>query len=276
MDLMKSDMAGAACMAATIYAAALNNLDVHSYHSFCVGHYNKLCHKDQAIIKLIKENNSPFKKFKYDIIVVDEAQDMSSLYYKLVIKIINNNLTDARICVIGDKYQCIYQFKEADYRFITLAEKIFTINNFEWKELKLSTSYRITNQMANFINHCVMGFNYINACKEGNKVRYIMTDTFNCERPLEEVLYYLDDCHFDDIFIIAPSVKKGKNDSPIRVLANSLSKINIPIYVPTDDDERLDEEIIKNKIVFSTFHQVKGLERKNVIVYGFDDKYRTR
>ncbi|MEN9445892.1 MAG: hypothetical protein RL728_404 [Bacteroidota bacterium] len=29
MDLMKSDMAGAACMAATIYAAALNNLDVH-------------------------------------------------------------------------------------------------------------------------------------------------------------------------------------------------------------------------------------------------------
>lgn len=251
----------------------LNNLDVHSYHSFCVGHYNKLCHKDQAIIKLIKENNSPFKKFKYDIIVVDEAQDMSSLYYKLVIKIINDNLTDARICIIGDKYQCIYQFKEADYRFITLAEKIFTMNNLEWKELKLSTSYRITNQMANFINHCVMGFNYINACKEGNKVRYIMTDTFNCERPLEEVLYYLDDCHFDDIFIIAPSVKKGKNDSPIRVLANSLSKINIPIYVPTDDDERLDEEIIKNKIVFSTFHQVKGLERKNVIVYGFDESY---
>jgi len=251
----------------------LNNLDVHSYHSFCVGHYNKLCHKDQAIIKLIKENNSPFKKFKYDIIVVDEAQDMSSLYYKLVIKIINDNLCDARICVIGDKYQCIYQFKDADYRFITLAEKIFTMNNLEWKELKLSTSYRITNQMANFINHCVMGFNYINACKEGNKVRYIMTDTFNCERPLEEVLYYLDDCHFDDIFIIAPSVKKGKNDSPIRVLANSLSKINIPIYVPTDDDERLDEEIIKNKIVFSTFHQVKGLERKNVIVYGFDESY---
>jgi leucyl aminopeptidase len=29
MDLMKSDMAGAACMAATIYGAALNKLDVH-------------------------------------------------------------------------------------------------------------------------------------------------------------------------------------------------------------------------------------------------------
>lgn len=29
MDLMKSDMAGAACMAGTIYAAALNQLDVH-------------------------------------------------------------------------------------------------------------------------------------------------------------------------------------------------------------------------------------------------------
>src|SRR5690606_6810962 len=29
MDLMKSDMAGAACMAATVYGAALNKLDLH-------------------------------------------------------------------------------------------------------------------------------------------------------------------------------------------------------------------------------------------------------
>jgi hypothetical protein len=118
-----------------------------------------------------------------------------------------------------------------------------------------------------------MKFDYIKANKDGNKVRYIMTDTFNFERPVFEVLHYLNDCTYDDIFILAPSVKKGKNDSPVRVLANKLTDFGIPIYVPTDDDEKLDEEIIKNKIVFSTFHQVKGLERKNVIVYGFDESY---
>jgi hypothetical protein len=251
----------------------ITNLDVDSYHSFCVSKYDKKSYKDDRIIKLLDENKKPYKKFNYTIIVVDEAQDMSKLYYKLVNKITTDNLKDCRICVIGDKYQCIYQFKAADHRFITLSEKIFKFNDLEWKELKLTTSFRITNQMANFINHCVMGFNYINAAKNGNKVRYIMTNTFKYERPLEEVMYYLQDCHFDDIFIIAPSIKKGKNDSPIRVLANILTKCDIPIHVPTDDDEKLDEDIIKGKIVFSTFHQVKGLERKNVIVYGFDESY---
>jgi hypothetical protein len=251
----------------------LNNLDIDSYHSFCVGHYNNKCFKDSVIIKLLKENTKPIKKINYSIIVIDEAQDMNKLYYKLVNKIINDNMKDCRICIIGDKYQCIYQFKQADFRFITIADKIFKPNELEWKELKLSTSFRITNQMADFINYCVMGFNYINAQKSGNKVRYIMTETFDYQRPIEEVMYYLEDCHYDDIFIIAPSIKKGKNDSPIRVLANALTKFDIPIHVPTDDDERLDEDIIRGKIVFSTFHQVKGLERKNVIVYGFDESY---
>ena len=251
----------------------LNNLDVDSYHSFCVRHYNKKCFKDSVMIKLIKENSKPYKKINYSIIVIDEAQDMNKLYYKLVNKIINDNQIACKICVIGDRYQSIYAFNSADYRFITLANKIFKPNDLEWKDLKLSTSFRITNQMANFVNNCVMGFNYINANKDGNKVRYIMTDTFNSQRPLEEVLYYLEDCHYDDIFVLAPSVKKGKNDSPVRVLANALTKLNIPIHVPTDDDEKLEEDVIKNKIVFSTFHQSKGLERKNVIVYGFDESY---
>jgi superfamily I DNA/RNA helicase len=136
----------------------LNNLDIDSYHSFCVGHYNNKCFKDSVIIKLLKENTKPIKKINYSIIVIDEAQDMNKLYYKLVNKIINDNMKDCRICIIGDKYQCIYQFKTADFRFITIADKIFKPNELEWKELKLSTSFRITNQMADFINHCVMSF----------------------------------------------------------------------------------------------------------------------
>jgi hypothetical protein len=251
----------------------LNNLDVDSYHSFCVGHYDRKCFKDSGIINLLKKNTKPLKKINYSIIVVDEAQDMNKLYYKLVNKIINDNQRDCRICIIGDRYQSIYQFNCADHRFITLADQIFKPNDLEWKELKLSVSFRITNQMADFINHCVMGFNYITANKTGNKVRYIMTETFNYDRPLAEVIEYLKDCHYDDIFILAPSIKKGKNDSPVRVLANALTKFDIPIHVPTDDDAKLDEDVIKNKVVFSTFHQAKGLERKNVIVYCFDESY---
>ena len=76
-----------------------------------------------------------------------------------------------------------------------------------------------------------------------------------------------------DIFILAPSIKSGQ--SPARTLENKIKLLNpeIPVYVPTNDDEKLDESIIENKLLFSTFHQAKGLERKIVILYGFDSSY---
>ena len=48
---------------------------------------------------------------------------------------------------------------------------------------------------------------------------------------------------------------------------------DIPIYIPVSDDEKLDDDILKGKLVFSTFHQAKGLERKVVLVFGFDNSY---
>lgn len=76
---------------------------------------------------------------------------------------------------------------------------------------------------------------------------------------------------YSDIFILAPSVRSPK--TPIRLLANCLTQKNIPIHVPASDDEKIDEEVLDGKIVFSTFHQVKGLERKVILVYNFDNSY---
>ena len=47
-----------------------------------------------------------------------------------------------------------------------------------------------------------------------------------------------------------------------------LSKMKLEVA-----EEKLDEDILTGKIVFSTFHQVKGLERKVVIIYNFDNSY---
>ena len=47
------------------------------------------------------------------------------------------------------------------------------------------------------------------------------------------------------------------------------------MYVPHSDDEKIDADILKGKLVFSTFHQVKGLERKIVLIMGFDSSYST-
>lgn len=46
-----------------------------------------------------------------------------------------------------------------------------------------------------------------------------------------------------------------------------------PIYAPSSDEEKLQDDAIHGKIVCSTFHQAKGLERKVVIAFGIDASY---
>jgi hypothetical protein len=56
-------------------------------------------------------------------------------------------------------------------------------------------------------------------------------------------------------------------------MENALVEKGIPCYVPTFDNEGIEEKVIEGKVVFSTFHSVKGRERPYVIVMGFDQSY---
>jgi hypothetical protein len=56
-------------------------------------------------------------------------------------------------------------------------------------------------------------------------------------------------------------------------LCNLLVHHKIPCYVSKNEDEPLDQRVIQNKLVFTTFHQVKGLERKAVVVFNMDAHY---
>jgi hypothetical protein len=61
--------------------------------------------------------------------------------------------------------------------------------------------------------------------------------------------------------------------NPVKKLENILVKNGISCFCPTNDDEDLKDEVIKGKVLFSSFHQSKGLERKVVIVTAFSSSY---
>lgn len=257
----------------------LTNIDVHSYHSFCVNNYYKKAYEDNGIIKILEESIEIKNRIAYDIVIIDEIQDLNILYYELICKLICDNEKECRLCLLGDVNQCINLWNLSDWRYLKFSEQLFHFNNFNWKKCTLSTSFRVTNQVANFVNCCMLKKNRINSTKQGEKVRYIICECFGNKkrqnRALEEVKYYLDKGYnYEDFFILAPSVKSGsKYDPPVRQLANTLSNIGIPIYVPNSDDVELDKKELIGKIVFSTFHQVKGRERKVVIIFNFDQSY---
>jgi hypothetical protein len=132
--------------------------------------------------------------------------------------------------------------------------------------------------MSEFINKCLLKEDRIISHKiSHNKPQYIICNTFdnttNNSAFIQVKTFLSLGYKPTDIFILAPSIKS--EIAPVRKLENLIKQniIDIPVYVPSSDDEKIDSDVLKNKLVFSTFHQAKGLERKIVIVYNFDDSY---
>jgi hypothetical protein len=255
----------------------IDNLETHSYHSFCVKYYDRQCFTDFTIKHILNTKQPKLSDFSYDIIIIDEAQDITPLFYELICKILSDNLIDnPRLVISGDYNQSIYDFNKGDNRYLKYADKLF-INDY-WNEASLSQSFRITSEIANFINNCMYNYTYIKSYKDSYiKPKYIICDTFGLKHGtsscvLDEFKNILSLGYKpEEIFILAPSIRTA--NSPVRLLANSISSMGLPIYVPTSDAENIDESIIENKLVVSTIHQSKGRERKVVLLFGFDDSY---
>ena len=247
----------------------LRNSEVHTYHSFGWKYYGHECKNDEGLKNILSHKSH---SFNYDIIIIDEVQDMSLLYFQLVVKILKENKPDAKLCILGDEKQSIYSFNNADIRFITMADQLYNwYNKYEWKKRNLKISYRLTKPMSEFMNNCLFNDNIIISHKDGCKVKYVKCDTYSLS-PLIIIKKYLDVGYKnEDIFVLAPSIRSQK--TPLRKLQKLLTQKNILVHVPSSDEDKLDDEIIKGKISMCTFHQAKGLERKIAIVFNFDESY---
>ncbi len=262
-------------------------ITVHTYHSFAYRHIGPHCFTDSGIIEYINSGQELICD-KYDIIVIDEAQDMTEIYYKLARMIVQISLK-ARLVIIGDNFQSIYGFAGADPRFITMADKLY-ITKHPWMKLGLNTSYRVTRQIAAFVNYA-LGCERMYAVKDGPMPDYVIYNGFEDAEQIVDAVKKLisGGARPSDIFILAPSVRGKKTyhivgadtsraaprerESPIKKVANALSRSGLLVYVPTNDDQKLDDKLTNHKIVFSSFHQSKGLERDHVIVLNFDHSY---
>lgn len=255
------------------------NLDIHTYHSMAVKYYYSSAHTDTGIRHILATKMKPRIHIpKKDIIVIDEAQDMTPLYFSLIIKYTMDMKHPFQLLVLGDFMQGLYDFKGADTRFLTLASKIWASHPYlktsVFNECVLKTSYRITNQMSSFINNVMLGETRLVSCREGPlKVHYFR----NLQKNLENtVIYHINKLLFEgaqpsDFFILGASVK-GPN-SPIRKMENVLVERGIPCHVPMFESDTIDEKVINKKVVFCTFHSVKGRQRKYVFILGFDQGY---
>jgi len=256
----------------------IKNVSVHTFHSLAVKYYLLSAHTDTGITKIVREDMLPKSEIpKYGILVLDEAQDMSFLYFQFMVKFAFDMGTKFQLCVLGDYMQGIYEFKGADIRSLTHAHIIWRnhplLSSRVFHQCTLQTSYRITNQHARFNNDVLLGMPRLKAIKDGPLVEYIRDNRMNSERRVIAKIIQLIKTGMSpgDIFVLAASVK-GLN-SNVRRMENALVERDIPCYVPMFDNEGFEDRVIEGKVVFSTFHSVKGRERPIVIVMGFDQSY---
>lgn len=262
----------------TVEKNDIQNLTVHTYHSLAKRYYLSTGYTDTEIRRLLFKN-MPLKDVspKYDMIVLDECQDMTLLYFQLMVKFIKDIDCNIQLLILGDYMQGLYDFKGADIRFLTMADQVWdgltnlTTQGFQKRTMKMS--FRITNQMRNFVNDVMLGEERMNACRDGSVVTYVRNSRNNISRVVYgEITKLLENgVNPSEIFVLGGSVK-GAN-SNIRRLENTLVEKDVPCHVPMLEGDKIDDRVIDGKVVFSTFHSVKGRQRKYVFVVGFDNAY---
>ena len=259
----------------TIEKFELKNIHVYTYHCLAVKYYLPEAFDDNGIRKILRENISPKQKLPdIDLFVLDECQDMTFIYFQFMVKFIKDIGKPFQILILGDKMQGIYSFRGANTLFLTSAKELWENHPLlitkTFISCSLHTSYRITEPMAHFINEAMLGENRLIACKSGIPVYYIRRTMYDISRIVILQIQNLiseKKCTYGDIFILAGSLKKDE----IKKIENVMVEMNIPCYIPmVDTQDRLDNRAIDKKVVFSTFHAVKGRQRKYVFVVGFD------
>jgi hypothetical protein len=257
----------------------VETVEIHTFHSFGVKYLCSSAYTDESLLLALRRDSSEesLRCPEYDVIVVDEVQDCTLIYQRLVERIPRKKSVTT-VALFGDPMQFLYGFKGADSRFLTMAEQVWGSNGLPWGRFTLSQTYRMTPEITAFINHAMLTpgvHQHIKSCKPPGTAQlpgYMIVDSWKPDVLCSNLINL---CHRhgpSNIFVLSCSVRKPKN--PVKVLVRMLEERtnrSIPMFISDSDDEMvLDERVLDGKLVFTTFHSSKGLERDVVVVLGFD------
>jgi len=257
----------------------LQNMEAHSFHAFGVKYYSEACTRDEGLRVAVALAQKPKRAAAFDIVILDETQDMKQLFYRFVLKLYQDFASDmTRLCVLGDRCQMVYEVFGADDRFLKHSPTCFPLNTKPWQARDMHTTYRLTRSMVHFINKVVLDSPRL-LCTKVHDAKVDLYEiswaTQSLTRDLTCVWNSVASAYQDqDIMILAPSTKSSKHATPVSKLANYLANRGRRVFVDQSTDDYIpSERETTNKILFTNFVKAKGLERKLVIILSFDYSY---
>jgi hypothetical protein len=259
----------------------LSNVQVHSYHSLAHNTYGR-CTNDTEMDAILRSDARPIRLGSHiDVMVLDEAQDMTARHHEIVLKYLRDCVrTRPTILIIGDHHQGVYGRNGADTRYLTGGAIAFGLTNVRFASL--SITYRLTPAMAFLASRASNDRPIISAKPDSGPVKLLRGNTYTSEfvnQIIREVIdLYEQGYRPGDIAFICPTTKSSK--TPASNLMKSLQQecrradIPLPVCVIGDGrDDCISAACRQQKLIVNNYQQTKGQEFAIVFLFGFDNYY---
>ena len=221
--------------------------------------------------RLLKKNNA--NKFQYDMIFVDEFQDISRPRLNLLINV-SELVDDCRVFCVGDDWQSIYGFSGASNKYMIEFEKYVPYHELIYLNINYRNPYEIIEAGSKVINDCSEFYQKEINCLKDNGEKAIVITEFNADNKFD---FY--DYQENQSYLLINKLLSNKID-PKEIMVLSRFKLGYSnlqrrcIDDPNTDIQIAKERgktVIKQGIRFYSIHKSKGLESDYVILLNFFD-----
>lgn len=136
-------------------------VEAHSYHAAALRFAREKPEiksvTDELIHQVLLAGEEAWEPLDFGLVIVDECQDMTELYYRFTLGLIQACPQKPVLLLLGDIFQRLYSFHGATDRYLTDSTRYFGpwCHTPHFQLLPLSISWRITHEMAEFINEYV-------------------------------------------------------------------------------------------------------------------------
>ena len=131
---------------------AAHFVEIKTFHSYCFDLLGKIGNLDDAkdvvsrAAQMINEGEVEPNRIAKTVLVIDEAQDMSSKEYALVHALMKAN-EEMRVIAVGDDDQNIYEFRGSDSAYMAQL-----LESFDGRFVEMTDNYRSSKNIVRFAN----------------------------------------------------------------------------------------------------------------------------
>lgn len=265
------------------------NVDVMTIHKCASLVYGRTVPDNRTLMTLIGKAHMKKEYGGYDLIEFDEGQDVFGVQIQFAALLVAHQQVPPALLIVGDNAQTLYRFLHGDESQSLLQEHsalTATSGPVRWTEKTLFKTQRLTPEITTFVNRY---FRHptdpplVSAKPPSGVLPEVLIGS---DRELLSLVEDLTKRHKPGDVMILCNTLRAKYFAPVET---HLVRRGVPVYnVLYDQGGTCDDEAIERirrkrgavggntsegKVILSTYHRSKGLERPVVLVVGLTGSF---